>query len=503
MRALPPARRAVLALAVILSLVAAACGGGDPAEDPAGGEGSVAPPRDGAAPSEGADTTPDPGEPTGAGPTDADPTAQDPTALEPSPQDAGAAVPVPSGDAAAVDPTGGVQAVVAAMSLEQKVGQLFAVTVIGDHATDVSEAAARQNTELYGVATPAEVVQRYHLGGVAYFDHQQGEGTSNVTDLTRTAALSSGLQQAAAADTGIGLLIGVDQEGGPVVRLRAPATVFPAARDVAATGSLELAQQVATVTGTEALAVGVNWIYAPIADVNVDPSNPVIGDRAFGTTAAETTPWVLATARGIAAAGALATLKHFPGHGDTGTDSHTSLPTIDHDRATLEAVDFPPFAAGVDALDPISVMVGHLAVPSVDPSGRPATLSAPIIDLLRAAPADGGLGFDGLVVTDAMNMGALDGFGDAGALAVGAVDAGIDMVLMPTDLPAAWTAVLEAVQDGTIPMDRLDQAVARILRAKDAIGALDASAVPATDPTVLGNPAHARVLADVQATCGC
>lgn len=481
-----PCRVRAVALGLIaLALVAAGCGSGGRSDDAATAQ-----------PAPTFDLVPAPAVPASTDPTDGDPFASVATdATDP------AAPPIV--DTAPVDVAGSVEQVVAAMTIEQKVGQLFTAVVMGDDAVSVSDAAASANQTLYGVATPAEIVARYHLGGVAYFDHQQGEGTSNVSDLSRTATLSLGLQQAAANDSGIGLLIGTDQEGGPVVRLRAPATVFPAARDIAATGSLELAEQVGAVTGTESLALGVNWVYAPVADVNVNPANPVIGERAFGTTAAETIPWVLATARGLTGSGVLPTLKHFPGHGDTAIDSHTSLPTIDHDAATLAAVDFPPFLEGTVGLDPISVMVGHLAVPSVDPSGLPATLSAPIIDLIRADPAAGGLGFDGLVVTDAMNMGALSELGDAGSLAVGAIAAGIDMVLMPTDLPLAYAAVLAAAQDGTLTMARIDQAVTRVLRAKASIGVLDAAAIAPGDPSLVGAPAHAAVLAQVRDACAC
>ncbi len=445
---------------------------------------------------------PDSADPTNGDPTDGDPTDGDPTDGDPldevgqtgpaTPPDAPA-----TGTAEPVDPSQDVAAIVQAMTLEQKVGQLFTVPVIGDDATQPSQSAQTSNLALYGVASPAEVVARYHLGGVAYFDHDQGPGTSNVADLTRTAALSAGLQSAAAADSGIGLLIGTDQEGGPVVRLREPAVVFPSARDIASTGDTDLARQAGAVTGSEALAVGVNWVYAPVADVNVDPANPVIGDRAFGATATGTLPFVRATAEGLAAAGVLPTLKHFPGHGDTQVDSHNSLPTLDQDRATLDSVDFPPFAEAA-SLDPVSVMVGHLAVPAIDPTGVPATISGPIISTLREE-----LGFDRLVVTDAMNMGALQGFGDSGTLAVDAINAGIDMILLPVDLPLAWNTVLAAVQDGRITQERLDEAVTRVLQAKQSIGALDASAVPAGDPTRLGSAEALAVLDAITAACAC
>ncbi|MGI9018307.1 MAG: glycoside hydrolase family 3 protein [Euzebya sp.] len=430
-----------------------------------------------------------------------DPTAQQPgVGLDPGSAAATASAPPPAtAPAAPLNPAQDLAALIQGMTLEQKVGQVFTATVIGDDATQVSAGAATANLTLYGVETPAEVVQRYHLGGVAYFDHDQGAGTSNVADLSRTATLSAGLQAAAAGDTGLGLLIGTDQEGGRVVRLEAPATVFPAARDIGDTGRVDLAEQAGEVTATEARSVGVNWVYAPDADVNVNPANPVIGDRAFGTTAPVVTEFVIATARGLAAGGVLPTLKHFPGHGDTTIDSHNSLPTIDHDRTTLDQVDFPPFAAASD-LAPVSVMIGHLAVPALDPSGTPATLSPAIIAVLRQD-----LGYDGLVVTDAMNMGALRGFGDSGALAVQALIAGVDMILMPTDLAMAWNGVRAAVLDGRIPVARLDQAVLHVLQAKDAIGVLDATTLTApTDPAgVLGSQSHQDLREAIGTACGC
>lgn len=482
-----------LPLVVVLSLLLWACGGDEMAPQAGVDASATALPADPPRPNDqGLDSLQDP--------TDQDPTDQDPTGQStigvPS-----EVAPPPDTSAPPIDPSTAVDQIVAAMSVEQKVGQLFTATVIGDDATEVSESAATANLSLYGVATPAEVVRRYHLGGVAYFDHDQGPGTSNVADLQRTATLSQGLQQAVVSDTGIGLLIGTDQEGGPVVRLNAPFTVFPAAREIGDSGEVALAEQAGQVTGIEAQAVGVNWIYAPDADVNVNPDNPVIGDRAFGTTADRVVPFVLATAQGLADAGVLPTLKHFPGHGDTAIDSHTSLPTIDHDRATLDTVDLPPFAVAADLSQQgsaVSVMVGHLAVPAVDPSGVPATISPTILSLLRDD-----LAFDGLVVTDAMNMGALDGFGDSGSLAVQAINAGIDMVLMPSDLPLAWNAVAQAVAEGEISAARLDQAVTRILQAKDSVGVLDAGAINPGDMSAIGSPSHGQVLADIKQACGC
>ena len=499
-------RRVLGALLVVLAMVAGACSSADDttAEDMVSVGTEAWTGSEPAAP-----TTPGPGTTTPADPTGQNPVlpggGSDLPLVPPDtglgttpPQDAGADSAVPAGPGGALPVTEGVEAVLAAMSVEQRVGQLFAVSLVGDDAFDPSPAAASANTQLYGFASPAEVVAAYHLGGVAYLDHDLGAGTSNVDDVVGVAALSAGLQQAAEGDTGVGLLIGADQEGGNVVRLRSPATVFPAARRIGDTGDTALATRVGQVTGTESRAVGLTWVFAPVADVNVDPANPVIGDRAFATTVDRVVPMVQATAAGLAQAGVLPTLKHFPGHGDTAIDSHSSLPTIDHDIATLEQVDLPPFAVAGSLGAPVSVMTGHLAVPALDPSGTPATLSAPIMRVLRED-----MGFDGLVVTDAMNMGALTGFGDAGSLAVQAIAAGNDVVLMPTDLPAAYDAVLAAVADGTLPLARIDESVRRILTVKADLGLLDAAAVPAGDPSLLGAPAHTQVREDLRAACGC
>ncbi|MFC0534134.1 glycoside hydrolase family 3 protein [Phytohabitans kaempferiae] len=394
----------------------------------------------------------------------------------------GALVAPPAPASAGRDPVGRL---LARMTLEQKVGQLFATYAYGAHATAPDPADAALNRAAYGVDTPAEVVAKYHLGGVVYFTWSHNLGAP-----AQIATLSNGLQAAA----GTPLLISTDQEQGVVVRMPPPATLFPGAMALGAGRSLPDAYRAAEVTGRELRAVGVNQDWAPVADVNVNPANPVIGVRSFGSepalAAAMTAAQVVGFQQG---AGTSAAAKHFPGHGDTDTDSHTGLPVINHTRAEWSRLDAPPFraaiAAGVD-----TIMTAHIVVPALDPSGDPATLSAPILTgLLR-----GELGFDGVVVTDALTMaGVRQKYGDE-RVPVLALKAGADQLLMPPDLDLAYNAVLAAVRDGELTEARIDKSVRRILALKHKRGILTAKPVDvAAAERTVGSPVHRRALESV------
>lgn len=214
--------------------------------------------------------------------------------------------------------------------------------------------------------------------------------------------------------------------------------------------------------------MGIRQDYSPVADVNVNPANPVIGVRSFGADPAAVGALVAAEAEGYRASGVAATAKHFPGHGDTTVDSHTGFPVITHSREEWETLDAVPFraaiAAGIDSL-----MTAHILVPSLDDSGDPATLSRPIVTgLLRET-----LGYDGVVVTDALDMaGVRTKYGDA-RVPVLALKAGVDQLLNAPDLDVAWNAVLKAVRDGELTERRLDVSVLRILRLKARLGLFD------------------------------
>lgn len=223
--------------------------------------------------------------------------------------------------------------------------------------------------------------------------------------------------------------------------------------------ALELAQRYGRCTGREARALGLNWVLGPVCDVNNNPANPVINVRAWGETPAVVAALTRAFSAGLAAEGVLGCAKHFPGHGDTSVDSHLELPVLQHSRERLAAVELPPFAACIEAgID--AVMTAHVMLPALDPE-RPATLSTAVLtDLLR-----GQLGFDGLVVTDALVMEAITRHYGAGEAAVLALEAGADLVLMPADARAALAAIAAAVADGRLSRGQLEASAARRQRA--------------------------------------
>ena len=375
--------------------------------------------------------------------------------------------------------TGWVTSTMARMSLPEEVGQLFVQNVYGADATTPDA----RNMPLYGVASPAEVVSKYHLGGIIYF-----AWTDSVRNPLQIAGLSNGLQKAATlSGRKVPLLVGTDQEQGVVTRIGPPATQFPGSMALGAGRSTADARTAAAITGQELKAMGVNIDFAPDADVNVNPLNPVIGTRSFSSHSDLVSTMVSAQVHGYQDDGRIsATAKHFPGHGDTATDSHTGLPVITHTRAQWDAIDAPPFkaaiAAGVDV-----IMSAHLLVPALDPSGDPATLSKPILTgILRDE-----LGFKGLIVTDSLAMqGVRDKYGDA-EVAVRAVLAGADLLLMAPDMDTAYNAVLAAVRSGRISHQRLDDSVRRILTLKYQRGIVRNPYVdPAGLTSVVGTPAH-------------
>ncbi|MGJ7441155.1 glycoside hydrolase family 3 protein [Aquipuribacter sp. MA13-6] len=340
------------------------------------------------------------------------------------------------------------------MTLEQKIGQLMTGYAYGA----TPDTADARNVALYGVATPAEVVREFHLGGVIYF-----AWTDSVRDPRQIATLSNGLQQAArGSGAGVPLLISTDQEQGVVTRVGPPATPFPGSMALGAGRSPDDARTAAAITGQELAAIGINQDFAPVADVNVNPLNPVIGVRSFSSDPDLVAEMVAAQVLGYQRDGGIsACAKHFPGHGDTATDSHTALPTIDHTRAEWEEVDAPPFRAAIEAqVD--SVMTAHILVPSLDASGDPATLSAPIMSgVLR-----GELGYRGVIITDSLEMaGVRQQYGDA-EVAVRALEAGADVLLMPAAPMAARQALLDAVASGRLTEDRLDESLERVLALK-------------------------------------
>jgi beta-N-acetylhexosaminidase len=289
------------------------------------------------------------------------------------------------------------------------------------------------------------------------------------------------------------LLNTADFEAGVGFRV-AGATVFPRQMAVAAAGDETLAFEAARITAVESRAIGVHVNFSPIADVNNNPRNPVINTRSFGENVDDVGRFTSAYVRGLGAGGVLATLKHFPGHGDTDVDSHIGLPVIQQPRDRLDRVELPPFRAGL-AAGAGAVMTAHIQLPALDPAEfSPATLSAPVVTgLLR-----GELGFDGLVYTDSMGMDAVARRLSPGDAAVRAIQAGNDVVLHSPDDAAAVAGIKAAVESGQIPVARVDASVRRILRAKARLGLHLAPTVSLDEvPARVGGRAHAQVARDL------
>lgn len=331
------------------------------------------------------------------------------------------------------------------MNTEQKIGQ---VMVIGFDGITV-DAGLR------------EMITRYHVGGVILF-------ARNVESPAQVARLCADMQKLAVESGHPGLLIAIDQEGGRVARLTEAAgfTEFPGAMAVAAAGNVQDAQSIAAAMAQEMRAVGINTDFAPDLDVNNNPLNPVIGIRSYGSEPEKVAEFGTAVITGLQQGGVLAFGKHFPGHGDTGVDSHVSLPSVAHERERLEAVEFVPFKAAMQA-GAAGIMSAHVTFPAIDDSGVPATLSMRVLtDLIRTD-----MGYDGLVVTDSLEMGAL---GEAGypvpLAAARALQSGADLLLFNRDHGLHRSAIQKIqdwLADGTIPAARLDEAVSRVLAAKE------------------------------------
>ncbi|HEX6497852.1 MAG TPA: glycoside hydrolase family 3 N-terminal domain-containing protein [Micromonosporaceae bacterium] len=400
------------------------------------------------------------------------------------------------------DPSARAAAIAARLGDEDLVGQVLMPYAYGDSATKVSPASRAGNQKLAGVDTPAEMIRKYRLGGlilVSFSADDPTSGTNPTTNMespTQVHALTAGLQSAAKAlPAGAPLLIGTDQEYGVVTRIRSGVTQLPSAMAVGAAGDAELTRRAWAAAGADLAALGINVDFAPDADV-VGGAGGVIGSRSFGADPAAVGTQVAAAVRGLQSAGVAATLKHFPGHGHTTTDSHTSLPVLSQDRATLDSGDLPPFRAGIGAGADM-IMVGHLDVRAIDP-GIPATFSRKVLtDVLR-----GQLGFQGVVVTDALNMAPAERW-SPGEAAVRALLAGNDLLLMPPNVGAARQGILDALHTGRLPRQRLVDSVTRILALKLRItgGPGDMSTVDSSERRAAAQAVTAAAVTVLRGAC--
>jgi beta-N-acetylhexosaminidase len=336
-----------------------------------------------------------------------------------------------------------MSSLIAGLTLEQQIGQLFMVGFEGPTA-------------------PPEIIdliQRYQIGGVIFFSR-------NIQNAQQVAALTGHLQELArAAGHPAPLLISVDQENGMVRRVCDGATAFPGNMALGAIGSEQMVADVAQATGDELKAVGINMNLAPVADVNNNPANPVIGARSFGEDPQQVARLTAAAVRGYRAAGVISTLKHFPGHGDTATDSHLALPVIPYGLERLETIELIPFKSGI-AAGADAVMTAHIYLPALmSDELLPATVSPVILrGLLREE-----LGFDGVIITDCLEMDAIAAGIGIEQGAVQALKAGADLVLISHRAArqcAGVEAALAAVRAGTLSTAEIAQAAERVLRLK-------------------------------------
>jgi beta-N-acetylhexosaminidase len=328
------------------------------------------------------------------------------------------------------------------MTVEEKVGQMIACRFTAEF----------RNADSASIRELESLVSRSGIGGLILFAPAR---------VYETAELANAFQKLAK----VPLLMASDFERGAANRVTG-ATLFPPLMGLGATGSEDDAYAMGRITALEGRAMGIHMAYAPVVDVNINPDNPIINTRSIGADPALVSRLAEAFIRGVQDNGMIATAKHFPGHGDTSQDSHSLLPTIAADLDRLEKVELFPFKRAIDA-GVRAVMTAHLAVPAIDPTpGLPATLSAPIMTgVLR-----GKMGFKGLIVTDALEMGGVTNAYSTEEASLRAVLAGVDQLLLPPEPDKVIAYLAAAVRDGRVPMARIDASVRRILEAKASLG---------------------------------
>lgn len=469
--------RSVLALfpALFLALLLAGgctAAGVPPAAAPADAPGEAIPEPEVGGEEPGRDDEPEPGgEAPAADPGD----AGDP---------AGGGNPARAADPGDAPLAGTAEEALAGLSLREKVAQMMMPIVLGDYAPEGTPGHDRI----------VRMIEEDGIGGLIVSVGSPTDVAVKLNDFQRHSRLP--LLVAADLETGAGFRM----KGAvhlPTNIILGGATDFPSLMAVGATGDPDLAYAMGRITALEARAVGIHVPFAPVLDVNSNPDNPIINVRSFGEDPGLVAVMGSAFVRGVQDHGAIATGKHFPGHGDTETDSHLSLPVIRADRMRLDTLELRPFQAAIDA-GMGAVMTAHIAVPSLngdngDPDA-PSTLSRPVLtDLLR-----GDMGFDGLLFTDAMDMGAINRRYGRQEAAVRAVEAGADVILMPPSVTDAVDGIVAAVREGRIPEERIDASVLRILLTKEEMGLFRRRMVPVDSlPGMVGIRTHVDVADEV------
>ena len=354
---------------------------------------------------------------------------------------------------------------------EGRIGQLLMLRVYGG---DIDEADPR-NEARYGVATPREVIETFRPGGILLFRTDAGQDTGNLRDPQQVREFTDDLREVS-SDLGPPVTVAIDQEGGTVDRLGHFGTPYPTARELDQDPDAAAAH--AEVTVTELAALGIDMNFAPVADVDSEATNPIIGDRAYSADPEVVAEMVLAQLERYADRPVVAGLKHFPGHGDTTQDSHVTLPVVDADLELLAARELVPFVAAIDA-GAKAIMTAHLELPAISGPGVPSSMSAAVVtDLLR-----GQLGFDGLVVTDSLEMAGARVDRPDDRVALHALLAGHDLLVLPP-APADSKAILEqALATDQLSADQVEASVERLLQVK---ADLQVTADERPDPDVVG-----------------
>lgn len=365
----------------------------------------------------------------------------------------------------------GQEADISRLSLEQKVGQMFFLCFRNDpHGGNI----------LTCTDEVRKTIRSIQPGGIVLF-------SENLHDVAQVRTLIKSM----GAECSTPPFLGVDQEGGIVQRVSKtrliPATTIPSMRSVAKAGSLPLARNVGQVIGSELTVFGFNLDFAPDCDVLTDPNNTSIGSRAFSSNPQTVSNFSVAVAQGIRSEGIIPVCKHFPGLGGASADTHTGYAAVGQTLDSLRKTELVPFRAQI-ASGADMVMVGHISLPKITGGSTPASLSPTVIQTLLR----GELGFRGVVITDALNMGSVANHYSSGEAAVLAVKAGTDMLLMPSDPQTAYSAVLNAVRSGKISESRIDESVERILALKKEYGLFTAK--NHGSEALLGSAEHQKIV---------
>lgn len=334
-------------------------------------------------------------------------------------------------------------------TLERKVAQLFFVTP--DQLSEV------EGTNIVGDKTKEEYAQ-CPVGGIIFMEE-------NLQSQEQVQQMTQAYQELSEEITGVPMFIGTDEEGGKVARIAnsgiMDVPIFPPMYEIGQTGNCENAYTAGKEIGEYLKTLGLTVDFAPVADIWNGDEQQSIGERSFGSDAELTSEMVASAIRGFHDSGIKTTVKHFPGHGDTAEDSHNGLAYDYHTKEDMKNSEWKPFVAGIDE-DTEFVMAGHICCPKITGDEIPASLSHVMLtEILREE-----LGYEGLIITDAMNMKAVTEYAPAGEAAVLAMEAGADMILMPDNLKEAYQAVLQAVRDGRISEERIEESLHRIVKEK-------------------------------------